>query len=124
MSNVNFYQSNSHICLNCGSTFYSTSIGDVHCQLCKIAMSPSYTMRQDTVMISPEDLHKADKRYQELEDKVRILEEALEEAEAELVYKDAQLNLALELAYKAHDLRENLLPYENQPLLPFGDLPK
>lgn len=78
-------------------------------------------------MITPEELHKADKRYQELEDKVRVLEEALEESEAELAYKEAQLTLAIEIAYRAHQLHEkldSLQPYKGQLELPFGDLPQ
>lgn len=115
-----FYQSNEKMCSACGVHFYSP---DVHRYKCDLCMSTDPYQ----ITISPENLIKADKRYAELEDKVRILEEALEESEAELAYKEAQLNLALELAHKAHDLRvklDSLQPYRDQPMLPFGDLPQ
>lgn len=88
---------------------------------------PNDTIDTGCYPISVEDLMKTDKRVSELEDKVKILEEALEESEAELAYKEAQLALALELALKAHDLRTELdsaKPYNNQPLLPLGDIPE
>ena len=105
-------------CLECGVDFSTSNGYQRKCNLC---------LDTQTYTISTTDLLKADKRYAELEDKVRILEEALEESEAELAYKEAQLNLALELAYKAHDLRvklDSLQPYRDQPMLPFGDLPQ
>ena len=106
-------------CVECGVYFSSSS--NVYQQKCYVCLG------DQAYNLSPTDLLKADKRYAELEDKVRILEEALEESEAELAYKEAQLNLALELAYKAHDLRvklDSLQPYQDQPMLPFGDLPQ
>ena len=63
----------------------------------------------------------------ELEDKVKVLEDALVDAEVELSYKEAQINILIETLYKAHDLRErldNATPYRDQPMLPFGDLPE
>lgn len=62
----------------------------------------------DTFKITAEELMKADKAKAQLEDRVKILEEALEEAEAELIYKEAQLQLALELALKAHTFRDEV----------------